>query len=315
MGLGSGLGGLAGGIAVLSGAGGKGGISEREKIVELWNKLETSNFDFRKLTFPELRMVESLMPEVYNAIVPQDVSTVTEDPRLRQAQVGAIGQMEQIARDGLPLADRIAAQGAMGSLAQESRGRDLAVLRNLAARGNLSGGDEAQLRIIGNTGANQLANRLGSGLIGSALDRRMQAIQAAGGMAGQARGQDFTAKAFNSEAINRFNSMVSGMQTDAARYAAGARGQANQYNVGTRQDLATRTQLGRVGLAEQQQSRDDLLKQAMFGQQLSKLQGLSNAYGSLANYKDRDRAAKEQAIAGIAGGIGDVADVGIGGLI
>lgn len=311
MALGSALGGLAGGIGILAGAGGKGGIKDLRKLRELWSKLETSDFDFSELSFPELQMVQELFPEVYDAVVPSQAETVQEDPAARDAQMRALARIEEISGEGLPLQDRIAAEYGTNALAQESRGHDLAVLRNLAARGGLASGDEGQLRMIASARAGNTARELGTALQEGALNRRVGAIGQTAAQSGAIRSGDFATRAFNADALNRFNMDVAGMQTQAARFGAEARGEANRYNVGTRQRLAEENALGRLGLAVNQQGREDELKSTLFGQNVEKLKGLSGVYGALANWRDRDRARKEQAIAGIGEGVGGLLDVGL----
>lgn len=291
------------GIAILAGAGGKGGKGEYKKIVDLWNKLETSNFDFNQLSFPELQMVQEMMPEVYNAVVPDEAKTVLEDPAVRSAQMEAMGLTGQMARGGLPLADRIAGERAQNQIAQEQRGRDMAVMRSLASRGGLGAGDEAQLRMAANASAGNLASDLGQGLQETALNRRLGAAQAYGGLGAQLRYGDFRSGAFNAEAINRFNEQAAAIKNEAARYAAGARERSQEYNVGTRQRLADTEALGRLNLQQQQQGRGDYLQGQQFNQQVTKLGGQTGALTQLGNYKDRDRAAKEAAIAGIGQGV------------
>jgi len=307
------IGSLISGISILAGAGGKGGVKERKQIIALWNALEQSNFDFHQLSFPELQMVQQLLPEVYTAIVPDEVKQVIESPEARTAQLEALGQTQEIARGGLPLADRIAAERAQGSIQQASRGRDLAVLRSLASRGGLGSGDEAQLRLQANASTNNLGRDLGQSLQETALNRRLSAIGQYGEQAGALRQGDFRAGAFNAEAVNRFNEQVANSQNRAAEFNAAARAGASRYNVGTKQRLSEQTALGRLDLRQQQQRREDALKGTLFNQQATKIGGQSAGLEGLAAYKDRDRAAKEQAIAGIGGGVDDILGSVIGG--
>lgn len=297
------IGSLGAGIAILAGAGGKGGKKERKKVIDLWNKLETSNFDFTQLTYPERQLVQELMPEVYDAFRPDKAETVAEDAAIRGAQVEALGQVGEIARGGYPLADRIAAERAQNAILQASRGRDLATIRSLATRGNLGGGDEGQLRLASNVAGANLARDLGMGLQESLLNRRLSAIGEYGGQAGALRGADFRSAAFNADAINRFNLDVADIENAARRFNAQAQAEANRYNVGTRQRLADETALGRLGLQQSQQEREDNLLRSLFGQQVTKLGGQTSAYENMALAKDREKAAREAAIAGIGKGV------------
>ena len=302
--VGGGLGGGAASIAVLLGAGGKGGKRERDRMIELWNKLELSNFDHTQLTFDELRDVANYMPEVYDAIVPSGPQTIQEDPTARAAQALSLNQLQDIAGGGLSLADRLSAREISNSMAQESQRQDLGILRSLAARGMGASGDETQLRMIGNAAAGNQASDLGASAIRAALDRRLAAVGQVGSAAGAMRTADYRTKAYNADAINNFNTQVSQMRTQAAAAAAASRERAGFANAQERQQLATQSQLGRMGLRERQQSRQDTLLGEEFNQRLKKILGQSQAYEALAAYKDRDRAAKEEAIMGIGSGAG-----------
>src|SRR5689334_18553542 len=117
--IGQGLGGAIGGIAILAGAGGKGGLDEYKKAAAVWEKLKTTNFDFSTLQFPELQLVAEMMPDIYEAIVPAEVKQAADSPEMRAAQQRGLAHLEAAAVEGLPLTERVAAQDAGRSMARE----------------------------------------------------------------------------------------------------------------------------------------------------------------------------------------------------
>lgn len=312
--IGGGIGGAIGNIAVLAGAGGPGGVKSRKKLVDLWNKLELSNFDYTRLSFPELKVVSQLMPQVYDAIVPPEVKTITEDPQARQAQATALGQAGDIAREGNPLADRIATRGIQNDVSSQLNRNTNAALRQIALRGGQAPGTEAQYRLAaGQTAGNTLAD-MGAQAMGQSLNRRSQAIGQQADIGQQLRAGDYARNTYNASAINNFNQQMANIRNEAAQYGAGARGRASAYNTETAQNLATQSAVGRVNLAQQEKAGYNSLLGANYQQAIQKLQGQAQAYGGLADAQDRERARREEQIISSGRGIGSTAG-GIGGLL
>lgn len=306
-----GLGGLGSGIALLSGAAGGGGKDDLKRQVSLWEKLQMPNFDTSQLTFPELKMLQEMDPQQYSAIVPGQAATVNEAPDARAQQMAALGQLQGMGQEGLNLGDRLAAQEAGRSVSDSARRAQMAVLGNLAQRGRLGAGDELQARMAANQQASELARGLGSDLTRQALDRRLGAAQAAGGLAGQIRGQDVNVASTNADIINRFNSLVAGMQNEAAQRNAAARQEVQGYNVGTRQRLGEQTQLGKFNTTQENLNRRNDLRQQQFGNQVTRAQGMSNSLGNLANAGYAEQAAKAAAIRGLGQGAGQAVGGGL----
>jgi hypothetical protein len=312
MALGEAIGGLVGGIAGLAGLGGKGGKSEMKQAAGIWKTLKESNFDFRSLTAPQLRVLGEMMPEVYSAIVPPEAQQITEPGEGREAQLGALSQVQDVAAEGLPAADRQAILEAQQAAAQlQQRGTE-ATLQNLAARGRLGGGTELAARLAaGSEGANIGADLAGQASAESAL-RRLAAAGQAGQMGGQLRGADVQTELANKQFVERFNELVAQMQTQAAAQNAAARERAQQYNLQTRQRvgeanplLKYQTELGNI-------ERQNLLRGQQFGQQATKIAGQSGALGQLGGYKEKRRAQNIGAITDIGAGLGGVGGAALG---
>lgn len=314
-GIGSSIGGLLGGVAVLAGAAGEGGGDEYKAALQAWKKLKESNFDFQALSPPELRVLGEKFPDLYQAVVPREFQQIQETPGGREAQVRSLAGLEEIGREGMPLVDRLAAaEGgrAVTSAAGASR-RD--ALRAMAARGQLGGGDELQAGLAASGQASNLGRDISSDLARQSALRRMQGLQGASQAAGQLRGQDIGVASQNAAIANRYAELFASMKTQEAQDAANARRQASMYNLGTTQRVGEANTLNRYNTMLANIERQNALRNQLFGQQLAKTQGLSGAYSDYGAYKDQQQATKAQAITGIGQGVGGLAGGALGGII
>lgn len=310
--MGAGLEGIGGAIGGLIGqaTAGKGGQGKLKQISRLWKDLQRPDFDYRDLTAPELQMVAEFFPDTYDAVVPAEVRLAQEGPEGRQAQLSSLYGLQQIGQEGLPLADRLAAQESQFRLSDTLGRNDAAIKQNLVARGRAGGGNEVALRAAGGqTGAN-LAASLGRDLVRQGLERRMGALQGAGQLGGQLRAQDQALSGENARAVNRFNELTAQIRNQAAMDAADARTKAQAYNVGTQQDLANQNTLNRYGVGLENLNRKNSLKQQSFGNDVTRLQGYTGALGQEAAYKEAKRAERirmGQQVGGAIGAVGDQA--------
>jgi hypothetical protein len=247
------------------------------------------------------------MPEVYEAIVPEDVKLIADSPELREAQMRGLAKIEQYSQEGLGVSERLAAQDAAEGISREYGRGTQSILRDLGARGRLSGGDEAQLRMVGQQGASNLARGLGSDLMRERVDARQRASYALPGVAGSIREQDTETQRYNAEAQNRHNELISKMRTDAARYAAAARQEAQNYNVANQQGVADQNvQADYVNRLENINRRNDL-ERDKFNAATALAAGKAGALNTRGYQKDQDRAAREQTIVNLGQGAGGAA--------
>lgn len=309
------IGGLIGGAAVAAGAAGKGGKKQHAQALDVWKRLQLSDFDFTTLDPPELRILAEQMPEVYEAVVPDEFREIVDSEIGRSGQITALGQLQDVAREGMPLVDRMQAAEAARQVSGASAAANQAVLRELASRGALSGGDELQARLAANqTGAN-LARDLGSDLATQAALRRLSGVEAAGQAAGQLRAGDVDVASRNAEIANRFSTIFSQLKTQQAADAAAARERAGAYNVNLANQTGQANVANRYSTQLENLNRQNQLRQAQFGQELQKTSGLSGAYTDYANYKDKLMQQKAQALVSTGQGAGGTVEGLVGGLI
>lgn len=307
-----GLGGFGGSLAVMLGAAGKGGKGSLQQSVGLWDKIQQPNFDFRDLTFPELQQLSEYSPELVNAIIPKDVQQVLDSPEARAQQVGALGQLNAIgSQGGLALEDRLASQEAQRAMATQAQRDQGSVMRNLAQRGALGGGDEIQARLLGNQQASEMGRGMASDLTRQAMDRRLGAIQSSAGLAGQIRSSDQGLSAQNAGITNRFNELAANIQNQAAQFNAQAKTTAQGQNAATKQRIGETNLAGQYQNQQGNLQRQNDLRQQQYDNQIRKTAGQSNALQGLAQGQYAEQSARGQNIQSLGRGAGQAVGGGL----
>lgn len=249
-------------------------------------------------------MVAEMFPNFYQAHVPDSVKQASDSPALRSAQVRGLEKIDAVAREGLPLGERLAAQEAGRSLSRESGRVQGGITRNLQERGRAGGGTELQARLAGSQQASEQARGFGSDLAQYGVNNRLQAAQDLISGGGAIRGQDVALSGRNADTVNRFNQFISQMKTGANADNARASERSQGYNIGTRQDTAN----SNVGLRNAFNTRNQEYLNSMttqsFQDKLARLNGLSGAYSGLAQGQYAEQSARAAAIQGIGQGVG-----------
>jgi len=302
-----GIGGTIGSIAILAGAAGDGGEDTIKKMVKLWEKLETPEYDMRDLDPEELKMVAEFFPNIYEAAVPNEAKTAADSPEIRDAQTRGLAHLERVASEGLPLGERLSAQRQGRELSRESSRIQKGIGRGFQERGRGGGGMELQGRMAGSQQASEVAGELGANLATEAERNRVQGAQAMMDAATGVRGQDIALRQSNAGAINRFNEFVSNAMNQSRAYGAGASERAQAYNVGTRQGLDDQNVGTRNYFAQRNQDNRNRLLGQGYQDEISRLTGLSNALGQQAQGEYAEQAMRAQALRGIGSGGGQAA--------
>ena len=225
-----GVGSMVGGLAAM--AGDKGEPSGYREAVNLWEKIRNPNYDVATLTPRELKLVGEYMPEVYQFIAPDSAAQIQTGPEGRQSQLDAMGYFDQIRQEGLPLAEKMAAENATNQMSQQAQ-RDATYSQEaMQRRGMGQGGSAIQAQIGAGQAQSDLARQMGQDLSQSAINTRMNAAGQGAQIGGQMRGQDINEAGQNAQMWNRFNEFISSGMTQAASDAANARNQAQAFNLG-----------------------------------------------------------------------------------
>lgn len=169
--------------------------------------------------------------------------SVQTDPRLRQAQLDALAQMQDVAaQGGLTQGDRARLAQIEQDTATADRGRREAILQNMNARGMGGSSQELLAQLQSAQAATDQANQQGLGVAAMAQDRALDAIANAGKMAGGIRGQDFGEQGAIAEARDALQRFNVGHVNNAGQVNASAINQVNAGNAGRTLDVQSNNQ-------------------------------------------------------------------------
>lgn len=258
-------------------------MDQREKAYREWLKLNLPSVEDQKLALERYKQVGELIPAFEEAVQRGDTNfaNVSEDPRLKEAQLAALASLENIAERGGRTLDQDAYLAKVtNDVAASDRSRRQAIQQNLAERG------------MGNISGLELAAKLDSA--GDATDRESQAaleasrnaelnalaaLEKRGSLAGDVRGQDYRVAsdlASARDSVDAFNAnMLAGTRQRNTDRENAARG----TNLQEKQRIADQN----TGLSNQEQAHNKRLIQQQFENQLQKTSGISNAYTGNAN--------------------------------
>lgn len=222
-----------------------------------------------------------LTPEQADTISAQDSSlgAYSADPRLRQAQLNALGEMERAGAEGYTAQDRAAMGAIMGDINARERGSREAIRASMAARGMSNSGLELLAQLSNQQAGAQRGSMEGLNLAAASRERALNALLQAGQLGGGIRQQDFSEAARKAEAqdiINRFNAANS---QQVLNQNVLARNQAMAANLAKRQGIADQN----VALKNQQQAYNKGLYQQQFQNQMQKQGAVANALMGQAN--------------------------------
>jgi hypothetical protein len=304
--IGSGVGGLVGGIAALA-LQGKSGTSQYKEAVAVIKKLKESEFDYRALSAPELRILGQYSPQLYSAIVPAEAQKVLGSPQARESQVKSLGTMEQVRDQGDTLLDRLGTEKANQQVLGSANAANEGVLRNLASRGQLGGGDELQARLAANQGIENNAADLSSNLAEQRALRKISGAQGAASLAGNIQEADVGQQKMNADYITRLNEITSQQRTEAAKSNAAAQTAAQASNTENRQRIGDSNALLQYGTAKSNLERQNALKGQSFDERARKAGMLSGALQALGGAYDTQNANQTKALVGVGQGAGGAA--------
>lgn len=170
---------------------------------------------------------DELSPE-YGLLPESEAGAAHSDPRFNEAQLRALGQLEQWGRGEMTSADFGRRDLLRNALAQDERQQREGVTRRMAERG-LGGSGLETLGLL--TSQQGMADRLSAAdtaMNVAVQDRALRSIEQAGQMAGAGRGQSFDESYQRGNAIDRFNAGNTEIKNRQADEAARARQQEYQ---------------------------------------------------------------------------------------
>ena len=212
-----------------------------QQAIDEINKVYTPTVDEQKIQLEKLVQQGIITPEEMQLYLQEDsgLQDINVDPRFRQAQVGALEQLQDVAnQDGLTAMDRARLADITDAENVEERGQREAIEQNARERG--IGGSDFMLasKLINNQEAANRAARKGTDVAAIAEQRVLDAMQAAGQMGGQLNESEFAQQAkvkAAQDAINQFNT-ANRQQVEGSN--VGARNVAQQSNLTEKQRMS-----------------------------------------------------------------------------
>lgn len=174
--------------------------------------------------------VDTALADVYTQ-GPTNLAGIEVDPRLVDAQMGALTSLQGIADSGgLTLADEAALNRIQSQTAQADRGRREAIMQNMRASGMGGSGMDLLAQLQSSQAATDSASQQGLDVAGMAQQRALDAIMRGGGLAGDIRGQQFGEQATIRSAQDEIDAFNAANLTRGSQFNTSAINQGNQFN-------------------------------------------------------------------------------------
>lgn len=259
----------------------------------------------KQLVLQKFQQAGTYTPELEKAITlgPSQVSQISEDPSLKQAQMGALSALQQRGVSGLTAQDRANFSQLQQQAQTDTEAKRQQILQGMQQRGLGGSGAElaAQLQAAQSGAQNEsnAAMQLGA----TASQNALQAMLQSGQLGGQIRGQEFgqnVTKGSAADQVAQFNAQQAIAQQTRN---VGAQNNAQQQNLAEKQAIenANTAQSNQEAARQQQASRQ-------YYQDLqARAQGVAGAGLGLANVQAGQAAQQAQTAQGVGTGIGQAA--------
>lgn len=179
-------------------------------------------------------------PEMENVIdmATSEVGAIKEDSGLRESQMKALELLGDRAAGGLTAEDRAAFNKMRNDVAQQTRGRDEALIQEMQARGQGGGGAELMGRLLSSQAGANRASTEGDDMAATASRNALEAASRYGTMSSDVRGQDFDIARQIAEAKDLRNRMLYENSTALQQRNINRANEASQQNLNRAQSVA-----------------------------------------------------------------------------
>ena len=136
--------------------------------------------------YADAKQKEQEFIDYIKSINPEAASQISQDPTVRNAQLRALSQMQDVAsQGGQDVQSRVAERQAMDTANANERSQRGAIMADAAARGTVGGGQELASKLTAQQGQANRASATGAQAASDARTRALQAMQESGSQAGQ----------------------------------------------------------------------------------------------------------------------------------
>jgi len=116
---------------------------------------------------------------------------INTDPRYKQAQLSALGGLQQIGQNGMTIQDQANQNKVLSQQNSNEQGNRQAIQQSMAQRGMGGSGFDLASQMLNQQQSANRANQTGTDIAAQAQARSLQAMQGAGQLGSQMQGQDF----------------------------------------------------------------------------------------------------------------------------
>jgi predicted transcriptional regulator YdeE len=222
------------------------------ELIDYAGDVETVNVDPFYTDAPDAIQMEYVDPRLADVALQDDTNMygINVDPRLKDAQMGALDALGGIVESGgMTLADQANMNRLQSQVAQADKGRRDAILQNMQMRGQSGSGLELLAQLQSGQAATTDASQASMDIAGMAQDRALQAIMQGGQLGGQIRGQDFGEQSDVARAQDAINAFNAGNRTQGNQFNANTFNRGQEFNVGN----SLQTQQQNIGNTMQNQ--------------------------------------------------------------
>lgn len=176
--------------------------------------LERMRTEFQNIPLPSLEEIEA------QQVGPSAMEGITTDPTLEAAQYDSLGQLGDVAENGLAGVDKATLNRIANQVSRRQSAGVAGIEADMAARGLAGSGMDYAAREQLASDSNQRLSEEGQNIGADSLQRRLKAVFGRGEMAGKMRGQGFDEKATKAAAQDTANRFNATMRSDAQRHNA-----------------------------------------------------------------------------------------------
>lgn len=238
-----------------------GGGKDPNKAAIKQQKRQMARLD--AIDLPELEEYILQSPELVGLLGAEELGDtsfekIQEDESLRQAQLDALRQMQEMGEVGLTPEERAQRAEMLRESAAQGQAAQKQILQSMAERGNLDSGASLIAQLQANAQQGMDARRQSEQMAADVAQRRRDAINRASGMAGQMSQQDLARQTNLASARDRIS-----------QFNAAQRAQTGRLNLAAQQNIENQ----QAAIANQQAQVQNQLNQQRFQNELSKATG------------------------------------------
>lgn len=306
-------GGIIGGGAALLGGDGSEMTEEQMQLLRQMQKevdaIPLPSVEAQKIVLEKYKSAGVLTPQMENVftLAPSAMEQVKVDPRLKEAQMGALSKLQQLGQESFTAEDRAAMNQLSRQTAQQEAARQASIIQNLQQRGIGGGGAEIASRMSSSQAAAERQSEEANRLAQQAQARALQAIMQSGTLGGSIRGQEYGEQSDLAKARDVVSKYNVGAQQAAEGTNVSARNAAQEFNLRNQQQIMNQN----TQLANEQEKYNKALLQRQFENQLSKARAKSGTSSDLSSALGQQAAAERQATGQLVGGV--TSAIGAGG--